>query len=266
FIAGEFSTFNVNITQAFLRQAVRFSLQLSEIRHSLDEDFRGSCVRSRSDHLPYILHNETGSSLRFTTATDEVLEARSMQRKSTAKWYQTAADASTTFEFPTKRLTIAENSEEIHQLIVRVDGWDEISPVNVDAVGTYFRLARCSTSRVADSNFGINVRLVIVVTMDKNGRKVVTIRSALTVINHLLDPILLILTCGSSKVPETSIIRVDPKKTLHVPLKFASASMAVKPDGWNCSKTHEVKWQEAKSAGERINKLLKFDIFDICYW
>lgn len=69
--------------------------------------FRGSCVRSRSDHLPYILHNETGSSLRFTTATDEVLEARSMQRKSTAKWYQTAPDASTTFEFPTKRLTIA---------------------------------------------------------------------------------------------------------------------------------------------------------------
>uniref|UniRef100_A0AAF5PWJ8 Ricin B-type lectin domain-containing protein n=2 Tax=Wuchereria bancrofti TaxID=6293 RepID=A0AAF5PWJ8_WUCBA len=264
--AGEFSTFNVNITQAFLRQAVRFSLQLSEIRHSLDEDFRGSCVRSRSDHLPYILHNQTGSILRFTTATDEVLEARSMQRKSTAKWYQTAPDASTTFEFPTKRLTIAENSEEIHQLIVRVDGWDEISPVNVDAVGTYFRLARCSTSKAADSNFGINVRLVIVVTMDKNGRKVVTIRSALTVINHLVDPILLILTCGSSKVPETSIIRVDPKKTLHVPLKFASASMAVKPDGWNCSKTHEVKWQEAKSAGERINKLLKFDIFDTCYW
>uniref|UniRef100_A0A1I8EVF2 Ricin B-type lectin domain-containing protein n=1 Tax=Wuchereria bancrofti TaxID=6293 RepID=A0A1I8EVF2_WUCBA len=258
--AGEFSTFNVNITQAFLRQAVRFSLQLSEIRHSLDEDFRGSCVRSRSDHLPYILHNQTGSILRFTTATDEVLEARSMQRKSTAKWYQTAPDASTTFEFPTKRLTIAENSEEIHQLIVRVDGWDEISPVNVDAVGTYFRLARCSTSKAADSNFGINVRLVIVVTMDKNGRKVVTIRSALTVINHLVDPILLILTCGSSKVPETSIIRVDPKKTLHVPLKFASASMAVKPDGWNCSKTHEVKWQEAKSAGERINKLMCLSI------
>uniref|UniRef100_A0A1I7VNQ7 Ricin B-type lectin domain-containing protein n=1 Tax=Loa loa TaxID=7209 RepID=A0A1I7VNQ7_LOALO len=264
--AGEVSTFNVNITQAFLRQAMRFSLQLSEIKHAVDEDFRGSRVRSRSDHLPYILHNETGSNLRFTTATDEVLEARSMQRKSTAKWYQTAPDASTTFEFPTKRLTIAENSEEIHQLIIRVDGWDEISPVNVDAVGTYFRLARCSNSRATDSNFGINVRLVIVVTMDKNGRKVVTIRSALTVINHLLDPILLILTCGSSKVPETSIIRVDPMKTLHVPLKFASASMAVKPDSWNCSKTHEVRWQEAKVAGERINKLLKFDIFDACYW
>ncbi|CAG9534944.1 unnamed protein product [Cercopithifilaria johnstoni] len=264
--ADELSTFNINITQVFLRQAVRFSSQLSEIKHALDEDFRGPGVRSRSDHLPYILHNETGSTLRFTTATDEVLEARSMQRKSTAKWYQTAPDSSTTFEFPTKKLTIAENSEEIHQLIVRVDGWDEISPVNVDAVGTYFRLARCSTSRAADNNFGINVRLVIVVTMDKNGRKVVTIRSALTVINHLLDSILLILTCGSSRVPETSIIRVDSKKTLHVPLKFASASISVKPDGWNCSKAHEVKWQEAKSAGERINKLLEFNIFDACYW
>ncbi|KAL3994358.1 hypothetical protein ACH3XW_21415 [Acanthocheilonema viteae] len=264
--ADELSTFNINITQAFLRQAVRFNSQLSEIKRGMDEDFRGPCVRSRSDHLPYILHNETGSTLRFTTATDEVLEARSMQRKSTAKWYQIAPDASITFEFPTKRLTIAENSEETHQLIVRVDGWDEISPVNVDAVGTYFRLARCSTSRAADGNFGINVRLVIVVAMDKNGRKVVTIRSALTVINHLVDPILLILTCGSSKIPETSIIRVDSKKTLHVPLKFASASVAVKPDGWNCSKAHEVKWQEAKNAGERINKLLKFDIFDAYYW
>ncbi|VDK72688.1 unnamed protein product [Litomosoides sigmodontis] len=264
--ADELSTFNVNITQAFLRQAVHFSLQLAEIKHAVDEDFRGTCVRSRSDHLPYILHNKTGSILRFTTATDEVLEARSMQRKSTAKWHQTAPDASTTFEFPTKKLTITENSEEVHQLIVRVDGWDEISPVNVDAVGTYFRLARCSTSKTADGNFGTNVRLVIVVTMDKNGRKVVSIRSALTIINHLLDPILLILTCGSSKVPETSITRVDSKKTFHVPLKFASASIAVKPDGWNCSKAHEVKWQEAKSAGERINKLLKFDIFDEYYW
>ncbi|VDK63042.1 unnamed protein product [Onchocerca ochengi] len=264
--ADEHSTFNINITQAFLRQAMRFNLQLSEIKHALDEDFRGPYVRSESDHLPYILHNETGSSLRFTTAVDEVVEARSMQRKSIAKWYQTAPNASTTFEFPTKRLTVAENSEEIHQLIVRVDGWDEISPVNVDAVGTYFRLARCSTSKAANNNSGINVRLVIVVAMDKNGQKVVTIRSALTIINHLLDPILLILTCGDSKVPETSIIRVDPKKTIHVPLKFASASMTIKPDGWNCSKAHEVKWQEAKTAGERINKLLKFDMFDACYW
>ncbi|MCP9261503.1 Zn-dependent carboxypeptidase [Dirofilaria immitis] len=246
--------------------AMRFNLQLSEMKHSLNEDFRGLCVRSRSDHLPYILHNETGSKLCFTTAVDEVLKAKSMQRKSTAKWYETAPDSSTTFEFPTKQLTMAENSEESHQLIVHIDGWDEISPVNVDAVGTYFRMARSSASRAADSNFGINVRLVIVVTMDKNGRKVVTVRSALTIINHLSDSTLLFLTCENAKIPETSIIRIDPKKTLHVPLKFASASVAVKPDSWNYSKALEVKWQEAKSAGERINKLLKFEKFDTCYW
>ncbi|KAM3719637.1 Intermembrane lipid transfer protein [Dirofilaria immitis] len=264
--AGEHNTFNINITQTFLRQAMRFNLQLSEMKHSLNEDFRGLCVRSRSDHLPYILHNETGSKLCFTTAVDEVLKAKSMQRKSTAKWYETAPDSSTTFEFPTKQLTMAENSEESHQLIVHIDGWDEISPVNVDAVGTYFRMARSSASRAADSNFGINVRLVIVVTMDKNGRKVVTVRSALTIINHLSDSTLLFLTCENAKIPETSIIRIDPKKTLHVPLKFASASVAVKPDSWNYSKALEVKWQEAKSAGERINKLLKFEKFDTCYW
>lgn len=36
----ETNTFNVNITQAFLQQAIRFSLQLSEIKRSLDGDFR----------------------------------------------------------------------------------------------------------------------------------------------------------------------------------------------------------------------------------
>ncbi|VDN01283.1 unnamed protein product [Thelazia callipaeda] len=239
-LAEERSTLNFNITQVFLHQAL----------HSMS-------VRSRSDHLPYILYNETGSHLRFTTAVDEIMLARSAQRQFTVKWYQTAPDASTTFEFPVKRLTIAEDSEEIRKLIVRVDGWDEVSPVNVDAVGTYFRLARYSNSRSVSSSCGMNVRLVIAVTMDNNGRKVVTIRSALTLVNHLHDPILLILTSGSLKSPETKIIRVDPKKTLQVPLRFANAMMAVKPDGWSGARAHEVKWQEAKVAGERVNKLLK---------
>ncbi|VDK41095.1 unnamed protein product [Gongylonema pulchrum] len=149
--ADERSTFNINITQAFLRQAMHLSSQLSEIKQAFDDDFRGTCMRSRSDHLPYILHNETGSDLRFTTEVNDVIEARKMQRKSTAKWYLTAAGTTTTFEFPTKRLAIIDSSEEMRQLIVRVDGWDEISPVNVDAVGTYFRLAMHSASRSVSS-------------------------------------------------------------------------------------------------------------------
>lgn len=75
--------------------------------------FRSTTVRSRSDHQPYLLRNETGSDLRFTTAVDEVLESRTKQRKSTAKWFAVAAGSVCTFEFPTKRLVFMVRASDV---------------------------------------------------------------------------------------------------------------------------------------------------------
>lgn len=44
---------------------------------------------------------------------------------------------------------LQEYSDEPRQLIIRVDGWDEISAVNVDSVGTYFRVARYAASKTS---------------------------------------------------------------------------------------------------------------------
>jgi len=40
-----------------------------------------------------------------------------------------------------KRLFVAQHTHEpnVHQLIVKVDGWKQVQPVSVDKVGVYFR-------------------------------------------------------------------------------------------------------------------------------
>lgn len=72
-----------------------------------------------------------------------IFRARQTNQKANAKWYLALADRSCTFEFPTKLLTSrTQTKAESRQLIIKVDGWDEISPVSVDSVGTYIRIAR----------------------------------------------------------------------------------------------------------------------------
>ena len=37
----------------------------------------------------------------------------------------------------------------MHQVLVRVEGWDQVAPVSVDKVGVYFRLAKPQTNQVS---------------------------------------------------------------------------------------------------------------------
>lgn len=88
----------------------------------------------------------------------QILSARTEQRKSVAKWLSVSPGSILHFEFPTillfysvwrslflfivMDLLQASQREPPRQLIVRVKGWDETSPINVDASGTYFRVIK----------------------------------------------------------------------------------------------------------------------------
>ncbi|CAJ0951691.1 unnamed protein product [Ranitomeya imitator] len=93
----------------------------------------------------------------------------------------------------------------IHQLQVRVSGWEQVSPVSVDKVGIFFRYAapdkNTSSSSVGSpiSRTSIihphvyfsalpPVRVVFAVTMEGSARKVVTVRSSLIVKKQAGDP------------------------------------------------------------------------------
>lgn len=85
-----------------------------------------------------------------------MLRARQTGQRSSAKWFTAFSDKECTFEFPVKLLTARDPTKaESRQLIIRVDKWDETSPVFVDSVGTYIRITKKTGS------FNTYARLVI---------------------------------------------------------------------------------------------------------
>ena len=98
------SPLDINVTQTLIQQMKQFHSKWPLHKKTLDRDFRNFCIRSRADHLPYLLRNETGSNILFTTHVEEITKARIAQQKSNAKWFSVSVDKNCTFEFPTKRL------------------------------------------------------------------------------------------------------------------------------------------------------------------
>uniref|UniRef100_A0A914YPG7 Vacuolar protein sorting-associated protein 13 VPS13 adaptor binding domain-containing protein n=1 Tax=Panagrolaimus superbus TaxID=310955 RepID=A0A914YPG7_9BILA len=252
------SPLDINITQTLIQQVKQFHAKWIVHKRDLDRDFRNYCIRSRADHLPYLLKNESGSSLLFTTDVEEISKARLSKRKSNAKWFSVAQDKNCTFEFPIKRLIAKERSNDSRQLIVRVDGWEEISPVDVDSVGTYFRLSKIiGSSSKRDS---IRARVVVEVTMDADGKKVVTIRSALLAINQLLEPIILRFSDPAKQNPPVEI-NLQSGGKLPIPLKLVNYEMDVCPFLTSSSvEGQTVDWRIAKLSGEVVNQMLKYKI------
>uniref|UniRef100_A0AC34FAX8 Vitellogenin n=1 Tax=Panagrolaimus sp. ES5 TaxID=591445 RepID=A0AC34FAX8_9BILA len=249
---------DINITQTLIQQVKHFHAKWIIHKRDLDRDFRNYCIRSRADHLPYLLKNESGSNLLFTTDVEEISISRLSQRKSNAKWFSVAQDKNCTFEFPIKRLIAKEKSNDSRQLIVRVDGWDEISPVDVDSVGTYFRLTRVIGP--SSKRESVRARVVVEVTMDADGRKVVTIRSALLAINQLLDPIILLFSDPTKRNPPVEI-HLQSGGKLSIPLKFVNSEMDVRPSLNSTSvEGQTVDWRIAKLPGEIVNQMQKFKI------
>ena len=74
-----------------------------------------------------------------------------------------------------------------HQLIVRVHGWSALPAVGVDSCGTYFR----TVARVDGESNSVEktARVVIAVTVDADGRKIITVRSSLLFVNGLRDDV-----------------------------------------------------------------------------
>ena len=106
------------------------------------------------------------------------------------------------FSFETRGKMRHTNSHDVkvHQLIVKVDGWQQVSPVSVDRVGTYFRHAL----PVRGSNLP-PARVVVEVKLEGSARKLVSIRSALVVRNTLPYDVQLRLVNSPFKVDGTLV-------------------------------------------------------------
>ncbi|EFO91326.1 hypothetical protein CRE_11977 [Caenorhabditis remanei] len=246
-VAETKSTLNINITEQLIQQSIQWNAKLPAILASFErDDFRNQCTRSSSDHLPYVMKNVTGCEVHFTTAVEDVLSARSEQRKSSTRWITVGRGQEKNFEFPARLLLYSHlEREPPRQLIVRVSGWDEISPVNVDSCGTYFRVVKALRPELK------NARLLIAVTMENDGKKVVTLKSSIDVTNHLPHPIA-VQTEGAKG---GELMSVEPNGIVSVPLEYAHCPLTAYPVGPLPVIEHAgLSWKNVRISGEVCNQ------------
>lgn len=62
------SPLNITLTEQFMQQTVQFMDRWPAIKAAHEkDDFRNICAKSKADHLPYIIQNDTGCEVSFTS-------------------------------------------------------------------------------------------------------------------------------------------------------------------------------------------------------
>ncbi|XP_038387897.1 vacuolar protein sorting-associated protein 13D isoform X7 [Canis lupus familiaris] len=278
---------DINITSVLIDQYVStkeswmadYCKQDKEIDSTSAEDWMGSSVdppcfgqkvktpKRRQPFVPFALRNHTGCTLWFATLTTTPTRAALSHSGSpglvpegngtflddahnVSEWREVLTGEEIPFEFEARGKLRHRHTHDlrIHQLQVRVNGWEQVSPVSVDKVGTFFRYAapdkNSSSSTIGSPSSRTNiihpqvyfsslppVRVVFAVTMEGSARKVITVRSALIVKNRLETPMELRLDSPSAPDKPVVLPAIMPGDSFAVPLHLTSWRLQARPKG-----------------------------------
>ncbi|XP_041621906.1 vacuolar protein sorting-associated protein 13D isoform X4 [Vulpes lagopus] len=278
---------DINITSVLIDQYVStkeswmadYCKQDKEIDSTSAEDWMGSSVdppcfgqkvktpKRRQPFVPFALRNHTGCTLWFATLTTTPTRAALSHSGSpglvpegngtflddahnVSEWREVLTGEEIPFEFEARGKLRHRHTHDlrIHQLQVRVNGWEQVSPVSVDKVGTFFRYAapdkNSSSSTIGSPSSRMNiihpqvyfsslppVRVVFAVTMEGSARKVITVRSALIVKNRLETPMELRLDSPSAPDKPVVLPAIMPGDSFAVPLHLTSWRLQARPKG-----------------------------------
>lgn len=224
--------------------------------------------KRRQPFVPFALRNHTGCTLWFATLTTTPTRAALSHSGSpgaapegddgaflddahnVSEWREVLTGEEIPFEFEARGKLRHRHTHDlrIHQLQVRVNGWEQVSPVSVDKVGTFFRYAapdkNSSSCTIGSPGSRTNiihpqvyfsslppVRVVFAVTMEGSARKVITVRSALIVKNRLETPMELRLDSPSAPDKPVVLPAVMPGDSFAVPLHLTSWRLQARPKG-----------------------------------
>lgn len=254
--------------------------------------------KRRQPFVPFALRNHTGCTLWFATLTTTPTRAALSHSGSpggepegdgtflddahnVSEWREVLTGEEIPFEFEARGKLRHRHTHDlrIHQLQVRVNGWEPVSPVSVDKVGTFFRYAapdkNSSSSTIGSPSSRTNiihpqvyfsslppVRVVFAVTMEGSARKVITVRSALIVKNRLETPMELRLDSPSAPDKPVVLPAVMPGDSFAVPLHLTSWRLQARPKGvgvFFCKApihwTHVVKTTEVSSSKRECHSM-----------
>uniref|UniRef100_A0A6I8NRD1 Vacuolar protein sorting 13 homolog D n=1 Tax=Ornithorhynchus anatinus TaxID=9258 RepID=A0A6I8NRD1_ORNAN len=258
-------SFGQSLPLVYLR--TRSTASLTNLEHQIYARAEMKTPKRRQPFVPFALRNHTGCTLWFATLTTTPTRAALSHSGSpglvpegnrtflddahnVSEWREVLTGEEIPFEFEARGKLRHRHTHDlrIHQLQVRVNGWEQVSPVSVDKVGTFFRYAapdkNSSSSTIGSPSSRTNiihpqvyfsslppVRVVFAVTMEGSARKVITVRSALMVKNKLESPMELRLDSPSAPDKPVVLPAVMPGDSFAIPLHLTSWRLQARPKG-----------------------------------
>nr|XP_006005250.1 PREDICTED: vacuolar protein sorting-associated protein 13D [Latimeria chalumnae] len=256
--------FGQSLPLAYLR--TRSSASLTNLEQQIFARAYVKTLKRRQPFVPYALRNHTGCTLWFatlTTSPTRVALAHSgspthiqeengtvLDDTHVSQWREVLPGEERPFHFEAREKQRHRHTHDlsIHQLQVKVHGWELVTPVSVDKVGIFFRYAgpdKNDQSSVVGSPISKTniihprvyysalppVRVVFAIMMEDGARKVVTVRSALIVKNKIEVPMELRL--DSPSVPDKPVVlpAVLPGDSFAIPLHLTSWRLQARPKG-----------------------------------
>ncbi|XP_014854531.1 PREDICTED: vacuolar protein sorting-associated protein 13D isoform X2 [Poecilia mexicana] len=243
--------------------------------------------KRRQPFVPFALRNHTGCTMWFATSTttptrvalshsssaDSISDLQSSRTDDTqnlSQWREVLPGKEIPFEFEAREKLRHRHTHELklHQLLVRVCGWEQVEPVSVEKVGVFFRYAapdRNNSSSIVGSLISrTNIthphvyfselppaRVVFAITMEGSARKVITVRSALMVKNRL--DVQMEIRMDSPSAPDKPVVLspIMPGQALAVPLHLTSWRLQARPQGMGlffCKVP--IHWTSVEQTGE----------------
>ncbi|XP_072833810.2 intermembrane lipid transfer protein VPS13D [Pogona vitticeps] len=258
-------SFGQGLPLVYLR--TRSTASLTNLEHQMYARAEMKAPKRRQPFVPFALRNHTGCTLWFSTLTTTPTRAALSHSGSpsiipeengtflegthkVSEWREVLTGEEVPFAFEAKAKLRHRHTHDlrIHQLQVRVNGWEPASPVSVDKVGIFFRYAApdktTSSSTIGSPVSRTNiihphvyfsslppVRVVFAVTMEGSARKVITVRSALIVKNKLDIPMELRLDSPSAPDKPVVLPSVMPGDSFAIPLHLTSWRLQARPKG-----------------------------------
>uniref|UniRef100_A0A8C1KFS4 Vacuolar protein sorting 13 homolog D n=1 Tax=Cyprinus carpio TaxID=7962 RepID=A0A8C1KFS4_CYPCA len=258
-------SFGQSLPLVYLRTRSSTSLTCLEQQILARADMKLS--KRRQPFVPYALRNHTGCTMWFATLTTTPTRVALSHSSSAgsisdvhgpgtddthniSQWREVLPGEEIPFEFEAREKLRHRHTHELklHQLLVRVVGWEQVKPVSVDKVGVFFRYAapdRNNPSSTVGSPISRTniihphvyfsalppVRVVFSITMEGSARKVITVQSALTVKNRLEVPMEVRLDSPSAPDKPVVLPPILPGEALAIPLHLTSWRLQARPKG-----------------------------------
>nr|XP_015192573.1 PREDICTED: vacuolar protein sorting-associated protein 13D isoform X1 [Lepisosteus oculatus] len=258
-------SFRQSLPLVYLR--TRSTASLTNLEQQIHARADVKMSKRRQPFVPYALRNNTGCTMWFATLTttptrvalshsgsmDSISDAHGTGLDDThnvSQWREVLPGEEIPFVFQAREKLRHRHTHELklHQLLVRVGGWEQVKPVSVDKVGVFFRYAapdRNNPSNTVGSPVSRTniihphvyfsalppVRVVFSITMEGSARKVITVRSALMVKNRLEVPMEVRLDSPSAPDKPVVLPPILPGDSLAVPLHLTSWRLQARPKG-----------------------------------